>query len=314
MERSIIYASASSRYLADLIAQRLGLALSKIETKLFKNGEQYYRLGLKERTDLFGRDVIYVASTHTDEDIEELYRVGCALAMYGARRRIFVIPYFGYSTMERAVLPGEIVTAKTIARKLSAIPNTALGNIFLFLDLHVAGLVHYFEGDCLRFELYAEPALELEITYAVKAKNIVFGSADLGRPTWVRAFARIFGTKLVLIDKDREGESSKVHAVIGDVRGKTVIIHDDMLRGGDTLVHAADAYLENGANEAYAVISHASLNSEEVVALIERSPIKKVITTNSHPMSQSAAVKASDKFIVTDVSGIFAEQIKKLLI
>lgn len=156
----VIFSTKASLYFAELIAKGLGLpAVSHIERDVFGDGEQYYRLGINEREELFGKEVIFVGSTHTDADFLELYRVGCALVGYGAVRRIFVIPFFGYSTMERAVLPGEVVVAKTNARILSNIPNSGLGNVFLMLDLHVSGLVHYFEGDCLRFELYAEPVL-----------------------------------------------------------------------------------------------------------------------------------------------------------
>lgn len=152
--------------------------------------------------------MVYVSSTHNDEDLLELIRVGSALAGYGSRKRIFCIPFFGYSTMERAVKLGEVVTAKVNCRLLSAIPNTASGNTFLFLDLHVAGLLHYFETDCVRALLTAVDLLEEalfewlatattvekggesdgaedgggNVSDAKLSHNLLFASADLGRP------------------------------------------------------------------------------------------------------------------------------------
>jgi len=91
----------------------------------------------------------------------------------------------GYSTMERAVLPGEVVSAKTNICMMSSIPSTGLGNVFLFLDLHVQGLLHYFEGPCVRVELYAEEVLVNGVK-SLGLEKFMFASADLGRPKWVR--------------------------------------------------------------------------------------------------------------------------------
>ncbi|MBU6389873.1 ribose-phosphate pyrophosphokinase-like domain-containing protein, partial [Patescibacteria group bacterium] len=124
--KASIFSTQSSRYLAELIASRLSdtSRLERTERWAFDDGEQYYRLDIAGRTELMGRDAIFVSSTHTDHDLLEMYRVGCGLADHGTARRIFVIPYFGYSTMEREVQLGEIVTAKKNARLLSAMPNT----------------------------------------------------------------------------------------------------------------------------------------------------------------------------------------------
>ena len=315
MENPFIFSTKESAYFAALIAQALGIDTGFVERWSFGDGEQYYRIGVEERMDLLGRDVIFVASTHTDSDFLELYRVGCALAGYGTQRRIFVIPFFGYSTMERAVKAGEVVTAKTNARILSSIPNSGMGNVFLMLDLHVAGLVHYFEGDCLRYELYAEEVLGQGIS-SLGLNDFVMASADLGRPLWVKAFAKKFGTTMALIDKDREGEETKVFSVVGDVRGKDVVVYDDMIRGGGTLIHAIEAYYNHGARSVDVVLSHFALNSESVVKILEDSPIRRIITTNSHPMSQCEEVKRMEKMggcVVLDVSSVFVEAIKRIL-
>jgi len=313
----VIFSTKESLYFAELIAKGLGLEVSGTERKNFGGVEQYYRLNIDSRDDLIGKTAIFVGSTHTDEQVNELYRVGCALAGYGTTRRIFVIPFLGYSTMERAKYPGEVVMAKVVARQLSSIPNSGMGNVFLMMDLHVSGLVHYFEGDCLRYELYAEKQLTAAIR-ELGLDNFMFASADLGRPAWVATFAKIFQTGFALIDKGREFEKTEVLAVIGDVRGKNVIIYDDMTRSAGTIIQAAKAYLEHGAAAVYAVLSHCALNDGSIVVDLIDSPITKLVTTNTHPMSQQVkdceqSRSLVNRFKVCDVSGEFVGTIRKIL-
>jgi len=312
-ENTIVFSTPDSMYFAEKIAKQLGVPVGKIVISQFSGGETYRRLDIESRTSLFGKDVIFVGSTHSDQNIDSVYDFGCALAQYGTRQRIFIVPFLGYSTMERGVKIGEVVKAKTVMRKFSSIPNSRMGNIFLFMDLHVSGLIHYMEGDCVRFELYAEEILLDAIRKQKIQTPFVFGSADLGRTKWVKTFAKAFETNLVLIDKGREGERVTVDEVIGNVSGKHVVVYDDMARSANSLIEGAEAYLSRGALSVGAVISHFAANDLDVVERIEHSPLKFFITTNTHPMSQIAQVQKSEKFIVADVSNIFAMQIMKLL-
>lgn len=311
MKNLLLYSTEDSAYFAELIGKALGVMPGKIERSRFGDGELYHRLAVKDASELFGRTAIFVGSTNSDRNFDELEKIGQALAAAGTSRRIFVIPFFGYSTMERAVLPGEMVSAKINARRLSEIANTDRGNVFLLLDLHVSGILHYFEGGCLRYELSAAELLSQAIS-ELKLKNFVFGTADLGRTKLVETFADNYKTEIVFIRKTRELKKTKVTNVIGEVKNKTIIIYDDMTRGGGTLIHAAKAYLNNGAKEIYAVLSHLALNNESVISLLENSPIKKIITTNSHPMSENKPVKKSKKIIIKDISPEFVKIIKKL--
>ncbi len=320
MSRVLVANSIDSGYFASRIIDRLldweipvgGLSIVR---ETFGDGEAYYRLGINNRQDLMGEDVIYVASTHTDQDFLELVRVGSALAGYGTRRRIFVIPFFGYSTMERSVKPGEVVTAKTNARILSAIPNTSMGNTFLMLDLHAAGIVHYFEGDCLRYELYADKILQQTLldSLNLQTDRLVFASADMGRPLWVKSFADHFGTSLAYISKTRDFEETKVDQVIGDVADMDVMIYDDMVRSAGSLIKAAEAYLAQGARRVYATVSHLALNDPSIVQKLIDSPILNIVATNSHPMSQLPQVQSSDRFVIVDVASVFSEAIRQIV-
>lgn len=312
-KRIVIFSTEESRYFAELIAKKLNMpTVGDIERLTFGGGERWLRIGIEKRDDLMGKTVIFVGSTHTDEDITELYRVGSAAAMYGARRRIFVIPFLGYSTMERAKMPGEVVTAKTLIRQLSGIPNSGMGNVFLLLDLHVSGLVHYFEGDCQRYELQSRKLL-VEAIKKLGFDNFMFGSADLGRPEMIAYFARAFNTHMALIDKGREFEKTEVLAVIGDVRKKHVIIYDDMTRSAGTIVDGANAYLENGARSVSAVLSHFALNNESILEKLLESPLKHIITTNSHPRIKMLNTEHAERITVVDVSGEFTKSIEKII-
>lgn len=311
MKETIVLSTERSRYFAQLIAARLKAEVIGTERRVFENGELYFRAEIRERGYFAGKDVVFVGATVVESDWSEMIRIGATAARGGARRVIYVIPYFGYSTMERAVRPGEAVTAKEKAKLLSDLPKGDVRNAFLMLDLHTSGLVHYFERDALTFELYGEEALVTAIKELI-LDDLIFASADMGRPRWVEKFAERFGTDLALIRKVRNFEDTRVKAVIGEVRGKNVVIYDDMARSGGSLVKAAEEYLRHGALSVSAVVSHLALTPGAAAKLIA-SPLHRIIATNSHPMCRDTAVRNSEKFVITDVSDIFAEQIGKLL-
>ncbi len=308
----VIISSKASQYMAELISEKIGECEQLgLERRIFGDGEKYYRLHIADKKDLMGRDAIYVGGTHTDDDFLELIRVGHALAEYGTHRRLFVMPFFGYSTMEKAANPGEVVTTKVQARLLSSIPNSGAGNVFLMMDLHSPATTHYFDGDCLCFELHSEQVL-IEALDSLGLRNFMFASADMGRPLLVQHFADRFRTGIAFISKMRHFEETKVVSVVGDVEGKNVVIADDMCRSGDSLANACEAYLERGAKSVYAVLCHLALNNEKAAEKLIDSPIEKIISTNTHPMSQIKSVQESKKFEIADVSGIFSSAIKKI--
>ncbi len=114
------------------LLRRLGGEEGLVERRAFPDGECYQRVA----SDVLDRDVVLVGGTIDDAATLSLYDLACGLVKYGAKRLSLVVPYFGYSTMERATRPGEVVTAKTRARLLSAIPPAAFGNRLFLLDLH----------------------------------------------------------------------------------------------------------------------------------------------------------------------------------
>ena len=302
--------TATSAPFAARVAQLLGVSLAEVERRTFPDGETYLRLPLADRSGFIGHDVILVGATESQSSIDELYRLGCAAVKYGASRLILAIPYFGYSTMERATKPGEVVTAKTVARQLSAIPRTPAGNWVLLMDLHASGIVYYFEGDTFATELYAEPVVVAAIERLGLSK-LCLASADMGRAKWVETFANRFHAPVALIHKKRlSGSQTKVAAVVGDVAGMDVVIFDDMIRTGGSLVQAAKTYADAGARSVYAAATHLVLPPGAVEKL-EASALAKVIGTDTHPNHER--VLGRERFEVVSVAGVFAEMLGRLL-
>src|SRR5947209_1285282 len=306
----LLVSTESSLPFARRLAAHVGVPVAGVERQQFPDGERYLRFALDDRFGLLGQCVVLVGATESGTSLDELYRLGCAAVKYGARMLVLVIPYFGYSTMERAVRPGEVVTAKTIARRLSDIPRAHQGNHALLMDLHSAGIVHYFEGDTIVLELYAEPRLVPAIE-RLGLRNLCLASTDMGRAKWVETFANRLCTPVALIHKKRlSGSETKVSAVVGDVAGRDVVLFDDMIRTGGSLLQAADAYLKAGAASVYAAATHLVLPPGTVERL-EASPLARVIGTDTHPNHR--LVEGRPRFEVVSVADLFADIVTRLV-
>jgi len=305
----VLVATKAYAYFAKLLAARLGLDVSPVQRRQFSDGEKYYRLNVNSRLDLVGKDVIIVGGTHTEESLLELVRLGTVATELGTRKRIFVIPNQGYATMERDKFPGES-TNSWVYNLLHSIPNVGAGNIFMFLDLHESGQLNHLKRDRHVYHAYAEPVLLKG--FQCWQKPEIFGTADVGRPDWVKSYADKFGVEFAVVYKDRNFEQTKLFYAIGDVAGKVVGVYDDMIRSFGTADLAVNAYLAKGATEVFMGATHLTLNNgdyKKALARIERSPVSLVLVTNSHPTTERRAVKHCGKIIVLDVSEVFVQPI-----
>ncbi len=300
----------SSQPFAERLAERLGVEVAPVERRAFPDGEHYLRFPGEDRFALLGQDVVIVGATESGESLDDVYRLAAEASKHGARSLVLVVPYFGYSTMERATRPGEVVTAKVIARQLSAVPRATRGNWVLLMDLHTAGIVHYFESDTVALELYAEPKI-VEAIRRLALPRLTLASTDMGRAKWVEAFANKLQAPVALIHKKRvSGSETRVAAVVGDVAGRDVVIFDDMIRTGGSLVQAAEAYLHAGAQSVYAAATHLVLPPGTVERL-EASPLARVIGTDTHPNHR--LVEGRPRFEVVSVADLFADVVRKLV-
>lgn len=279
----------------------------KVEYSLFPDGEHYFRI--KDVKHIKGKPAVYICGTVDDEAIFEAYNICCALVREGCSALHLVMPYFGYSTMERAVKPGEVVMAKNIAHLFSSIPLSAMGNYVYMVDLHSLGTQYYFEQNIHPVHLTAEPVIDQIIADIRKeCKNVVLASADMGRAKWVEKLCnrlRIGGA--YIMKKRLSGNETVVEALNADVNGKNVIIFDDMIRSGSSIISAAHAYKSIGAKDIYAVCVHGVFVDGAIEELKRSGVIKGVYCTNSHAKTKSY----KDKFVhIYDMSEILLDELK----
>ncbi len=235
-----------------------------------------------------------LGGTVSDTETLTLYDLAYSIVKYGARTLTLIIPYFGYSTMERATRPGEVVTAKSRARLLSSLPQAHSGNAIYLLDLHVAGLQHYFEGSLTPHHLYAN-SIVLKAARRMGGENFVLACTDAGRAKWVEALANDLGVDAAFVFKRRlDGEHTEVTAVSAAVSGRPVILYDDMIRTGGSLMGAARAYREAGASRIAAITTHGLFPGNALERLQESALFDEIVATDSHPRAHELA-QASGK-------------------
>ena len=267
-----------------------------IERRRFPDGEHYLRVA----DDVNNREVVLVGGTIDHDATLELYDLACALVESGASTLTLIVPYFGDSTMERAVMAGESVMAKNRARILSSIPRAKLGNEIVMLDLHSEGIPHYFDGTIRPFHVYAKPVIEA-LARELAGDSFVLGSTDAGRAKWVESLANDLRVPAAFVFKRRvSGETTEVMAVSASLKGETVVIYDDMIRTGSSLMNAARAYREAGAGRLIAIATHGVFPGDAAQRIRASGLFEHIAVTDSHPNAQQEGV------IVRSVAPLFA--------
>ncbi len=299
----ILFSTANYDYLADAMCATGSFERGQIERKRFPDGERYQRLV----TPCSGGDIVLVGGTISDSDTLELYDLACAIVKYGASRLSVVIPYFGYSTMERAVKSGEVVTAKTRARLLSAIPPASMGNRVFTVDLHAAGITHYFEGSISPVHVYAKPLVE-QAAKRIGGESFVLGCTDAGRAKWVESLALGLDVTPAFVYKRRiDGQRTEVTGVSAHVSGKPVIIYDDMIRTGGSLLGAAQAYQDAGATKIAAITTHGLFPGDALNRLESSGLFSEIVSTDSHPRAHELQ---SEFLTVVSIAPLLTEEIE----
>lgn len=300
-ESILLFGTQSYLYLRDKILQASSIfEPGEVLVKKFPDGERYQRI-LQEVNQ---HEVAIVGGTTSDEDTLELYDLACAMSKHGARSLTLIVPYFGYSTMERAVKPGEVVTAKTRTRLLSAIPQTSRGNRILLFDLHTEGLPHYFEGNTRPFHIYCKEIIA-KACQEIAGNDFILACTDAGRAKWVESLANDMGVTAAFVFKKRlSGDTTSITGINADVKGKTVIIYDDMIRTGGSLINAGKAYQEAGAARIAAITTH-GLFTNQALEKIKNAGFFKVIATDTHPNSE--ALRHDDFITIKSIAPLIAQ-------
>ena len=292
MPTPLLFSIERYDYLGKAIADCSGFERGVVTRKLFPDGEHYSRID----TDPADRDVFLNAGTVDDNATLELYDLACGLVTAGAYRLSIVMPFFGYSTMERSVRSGEIVTAKTRARLLSSIPMASRGTQVFMLDLHVASIAYYFEGGIRPIHVYGK-SLVTAAARRLGGDSFVLACTDAGRAKWVESLANDLDVPAAFVYKRRlDGAQTEVTGVSAQVGGKRVVIYDDMIRTGGSLINAAKAYRDAGATNIDAIATHGLFPGDSLAKLRATNLFGKIVVTDSHPR----AVALADDFLEVD--------------
>lgn len=275
----IILSNEASEALGRRIAQCLDIPFTRVLKKFFTDGEIYHAFP----EDISGRDVIIVGATHNDESHLELIDLIDGCHYYRARTVNVVIPYLGYSTMEQTKpdsneIPKGITRTRQIFR--------ARPDFVAFIDLHSEAVLHAHRGDVQTLHINTNDLIVQKIK-ELQLSNFVLVSPDYGRSKWVARLAGQLNAPHTAADKDRYAmDKTMVHQVATVVKDKLVIICDDMIRTGSSIIQAAQRCREAGARDTILFATHLVLAGQSRQKFKEHG-IGKIIGADTYPGVES---------------------------
>ncbi|HEY4114406.1 MAG TPA: ribose-phosphate pyrophosphokinase [Rhizomicrobium sp.] len=297
-----LLAGNSNRELADKIAAYVKLPFTKAVVRRFADMEVFVEVQENVR----GEDMFVIQSTGypANDNIMELLIIIDALRRASARRITAVIPYFGYARQDRKVGPRTPISAKLVANLVTG----AGASRVLTVDLHAGQIQGFF--DIPTDNLYAMPVIVRDIYDYLGGDNLMVVSPDVGGVVRARALAKRLGSDLAIVDKRREraGES-EVMNIIGDVRGRSCILIDDIIDSGGTICNAAEALLEKGAKDVCAYATHGVL-SGGAVARVAGSHLKSLVVTDS--IGASEEMSRCGKIRRISIAPLIGEAIRRI--
>ena len=300
-KRFKIFSGSANRPLTEEIGKFLGVPVGETRLQRFSDGETHFQLLENVR----GVDVFLVQPTchPVDRNLVELLIMMDALRRASAGRITVVVPYYGYARQDRKDRPRVAITSKLVADLLT----TAGANRALFVDLHAAQIQGFFNIPV--DHLFASPVL-VGYFRDLNLPNLTVISPDAGGVERARFFAKKLEVPLAIVDKRRTDINvTEVMNVIGDVRGRTCLILDDIVDTAGTLVKTVDALLEQGAEKVYCCATHGVL-SGEAVERIKASRMEQLVLTNTIPLSDEAA--RVSKIKVLSIAGLLGRAIESI--
>ncbi len=295
-----LFGGTSNPALTLEVCNYLGTKPGKILAKTFSDGEIQVEIGENIR----GRDVFVIQSTSTpvNDNLMQILIIMDAMRRASAERITAVIPYYGYSRQDRKVKPRVPISAKLVADLIT----TAGANRVVSMDLHAGQIQGYFNIPV--DNIFAAPILLKYIQNNLQ-DDLVIISPDAGGVERARAFAKRLDASLAIIDKRREGPNiAQAMNIIGEVKGKTAIILDDMVDTAGTLTQAAAALKERGARKIHACCTHPVLSGPSIER-IQASPIDSLVVTNTIPLNDKA--RDCRKITVLSIAELLGETIKR---
>ncbi|MGP1465114.1 ribose-phosphate pyrophosphokinase [Prevotella koreensis] len=294
----MVFAGTNTKYLAEKICKSLGCQLGNLVMTKFSDGE----FAVSYEQSIRGRDVFLVQSTFPPSDnLMELLLMIDAAKRASAKSINAVIPYFGWARQDRKDKPRVSIGAKLVADLLNAAGIDRL----ITMDLHADQIQGFF--DVPVDHLYASGVL-LPYLQSLNLDNLVIASPDVGGSKRANTFAKYLGCPLVLCNKTRS-RANVVDSmqIIGEVKGKNVVLVDDMVDTAGTITKAADVMIAEGAKSVRACASHCVM-SGPASERVQNSTLEEIVMTNSIPYNQNCS-----KIKQLCVADMFAETIRRVL-
>jgi ribose-phosphate pyrophosphokinase len=299
----MVFSGNANRSLAEAIVNHLSIPLGKAIVGRFSDGEIMVEIMENVR----GHDVFIVQPTcrPTNDNLMELLVMVDAIRRASSYRVTLVVPYFGYSRQDRRPRSARVpITAKVIANMMESVGADRV----LTVDLHADQIQGFFNLPV--DNVYASPILLGDI-WRREYPDVMVVSPDVGGVVRARALAkRLDDADLAIIDKRRpRANEAKVMNIIGDVRGRTCVLIDDLVDTAGTLCEAARALKEHGADRVLAYITHAVL-SGPAVRNLENSVLDELVVTDTIPLSPEA--QACGRIRQLSIAGMLAETMRRI--
>jgi ribose-phosphate pyrophosphokinase len=307
-KRLMVFGGRASMELAALIAKRLDVDLGRVKLQTFADGEVYCRYEESIR----GADVFLVQSTAANaahdmtpnDALAELLMMIDAAQGASAHRIIAVMPWYGYARQDKKSEPREPISARVVAKCLEGVGVDRV----LTMDLHSGQIQGFFEVPV--DHMTAMPMLTQWFMDQVFPEELVIVSPDAGRVKVARNFARKVGVHWAVMEKERPAQQvAEIGYVVGDVRGKTAVLVDDMIDTAGTLCAAAQTVLEEGASRVIAAATHGVFSGPAYERLAyESSQIERIVVTDTIPLRPGAP----DNITVLSTAQTLADSIRRI--
>ena len=292
----------SNKPLSKDIAKYLKSKLVNSSIRNFSDGEIYVEINENIRgNSIF---IIQSVSSPANDNLMELLLCIDALKRSSAKNITAVIPYFGYARQDRKVVPRTSISAKLVSNLITK----AGADRVVTVDLHAGQIQGFF--DIPVDNLFATPIFARHIKKKLKTKNLICVAPDVGGTARARALGKMLHVELAIVDKRRPAPGkSEVMNVIGNVKGKTCILVDDIIDSGGTIVNAAAALKKRGAKDVHVYVTHGVL-SGNAIDKIKKSNIKNLVITDT--IDNSNKVKNTKNIEVLTISNLVGEAIKRI--
>ncbi|MDK9709067.1 MAG: ribose-phosphate diphosphokinase [Desulforhopalus sp.] len=299
-ENVILVANEASTELGQKLAERLWMPFTEMIRKRFSDGEQYHAFP----TSIAGKDLVILGVTHNDNSHQELLDLISGGIYYNAASISVIIPFLGYSTMERAK-PRSHEIPKGITRTRQIFK--ARPNFTAFVDLHSEAVLHAHGGEVRTKHVWTDDLVVDKIKKS-GLTDYVLVSPDYGFSKRVARLASLLNCPHTAADKDRyDTDKTIVGQVSSVVKGKTAIICDDMIRTGGSIIQTAKRCLDAGAKEVFAHATHLVL-SGDALEKFRQSPITRILGSDTYP-----GRKSDDFLDVYSVAPLLADVIEQYL-